>query len=264
MSGNHNHQRKPKVVAKETGTKPMSKKKRQPTEQQSSFQLRPKKIVPLNDAQRDMFDDYREGYNLFLNGCAGTGKTFCAIYLALRDVMMPNSKYQRIYIVRSAVPSRDMGFLPGKLKEKLEAYESPYRGILGKICDRGNAWEIAIQRGYVEVISTSYLRGMTLENCIVIVDEVQNMNYEELATVITRLGDDSRVIFCGDTKQDDLYRNKYDTSGMAQFENVIDRMESMRIVEFLPEDIVRSGICREFILAELGITPEQEAPAEAV
>lgn len=239
----------------------MSKKKRQPMmNHESSFQLRPKKIVPLNDAQKDVFDAYREGFNLFLNGCAGTGKTFCAIYLALRDVMMPQTKYQKLYIVRSAVPSRDMGFLPGKLKEKLEAYETPYRGILKKICDRGDAWEIAVQKNYVEVISTSYLRGMTLENCIIVVDETQNMNYEELATVITRLGDDAKVIFCGDTVQNDLYRSKYDNSGMQQFEKVMERMRSMQIVEFFPEDIVRSGICREFILAELGLDDPQHDP----
>lgn len=263
MSGNPIKRHKPKVAVKETGIKPMSKKKRQPTTN-DSFQLRPKKIGPLNDAQRDMFDAYREGYNLFLNGCAGTGKTFCAIYLALRDVMMPNTKYYKIYIVRSAVPSRDVGFLPGKLKEKLEVYEAPYRGILSKICDRGDAWEIAMQRSYVEVVSTSYLRGVTLENCIIVVDEVQNMNYEELATIITRLGENARVLFCGDTKQDDLYRNKYDTSGMRQFENVIERMNSMEIIEFLPKDIVRGGICREFILAEMGLDENlEELPADA-
>ena len=268
MSGNLNqHHQHRKVAAKENQGKPMAKKKRQSPngeqfQHQQTFQLRPKKINPLTDAQKDMFDAYREGYNLFLTGCAGTGKTFCAIYLALKDATNQALSYTKVYIVRSAVPSRDMGFLPGKLKEKLEAFDAPYRTILSGICGRGDAWEIATQRGHVEVISTSYLRGVTLSDCIIVVDECQNMNYKELATIITRCGENSRIIFCGDTVQDDLYRSKYDTSGMDEFQDVIERMPSMEIVEFEPEDIVRGGICKEFILAELKLPiPESTTTA---
>lgn len=239
----------------------MAKRKRQPANE-NAFQLRLKKISPLTDAQRDMFEAYREGMNLFLTGCAGTGKTFGALYLAFKDALNQSLPYQKVYIVRSAVPSRDMGFLPGKLKEKLEAYDAPYRTILGKLFDRGDAWEIATQRSIVEVISTSYMRGITLDNCIVVVDETQNMNYEELATVITRLGDNTRVMFCGDTAQNDLYRNRHDSSGMESFVSVIERMTSLEIIDFAAEDIVRGGICKEFILAELGIsTDHQDANA---
>lgn len=231
----------------------MAKRKRQPANE-NAFQLRLKKISPLTDAQRDMFDAYREGYNLFLSGCAGTGKTFGALYLAFKDVLNQSLPYQKVIIVRSAVPSRDVGFLPGTLKQKLEVYDAPYRAILSNLFERGDAWEIATQRGIVEVVSTSFMRGITLENCVVVVDEMQNMNYQELATVATRPGDNgTKVIFCGDIVQDDLYRNKYDASGLEDFMKVVERMPSVEIIEFGPEDIVRGGMCKEFILAELGI-----------
>lgn len=263
MNGNLKHHHNLKVaVKKENGNKPMSKKRRQPNSEQTSSHLRPKKINPLTDAQKDMFDAYREGYNLFLTGCAGTGKTFCALYLGLKDVMSGSvsqpAQYRKVYIVRSAVPSRDVGFLPGTLKEKLKAFEDPYKPMFSKLFGRDDAWEIALHKGLIDVISTSYMRGITLDNCVVIVDESQNMNYQELATIATRPGDNCRIIFCGDMVQNDLYRNRYDVSGFAEFQSVVKKMPSMEIVEFFPEDIVRGGFCKEFILAELGLIGDED------
>ena len=198
-----------------------------------------------------MFDAFYAGIsNLLMYGCAGTGKSFCALYLALKEILNPNTPYHKVYIVRSAVSSRDLGFMPGKLNEKLQVYEPPYIKMVNDLFGRGDAYQIATTKGVLEIISTSFLRGMTYDNCIMIVDEIQNMNYEEQKTVITRAGDNCKILFCGDVEQNDLYRSKYDTSGMFDFMKVIDLMESFEMIEFLPEDIVRSGLCREFILAE--------------
>lgn len=228
----------------------MSKSATRKNQQTQQNQLRLRKVSPLTQTQKDVFEAYEEGLNLFLYGCAGTGKSLCVIYLALREVMRSNSPYHRLLIVRSAVPSRDIGFLPGTPKEKLEIYEAPYTGMFNWLFERGDAWKIAQTKGLVEVTSTSYMRGLTLTNCIIIVDECQNMNYEELATVITRAGNDTKIIFCGDLAQNDLYRKHNDTSGMAKFHSVIEEMDSMESIEFGLEDVVRSGICKDFIYAE--------------
>jgi phosphate starvation-inducible protein PhoH len=233
----------------------MSKRKQQQQQQQrqergpdQSFRLA--KFSGLTDAQRDAFDAWREGFNLLLTGCAGTGKTFISMYFALKEVMNQTTPYDKVILVRSAVSSRDVGFLPGKLNEKMAVYEAPYIGMLNTLFGRGDAFEVAKQRGVFQVVPTSFLRGMTFERCIVVVDEMQNMNYEELNTVITRCGNDCRIAFCGDEQQDDLHRNKYDVSGMERFVSILDRMDSFEVIDFEPEDIVRGGIVKEFILAE--------------
>jgi phosphate starvation-inducible PhoH-like protein len=217
-----------------------------------SFRLA--RFACLTDAQRDAQDAWKEGLNVLLCGCAGTGKTYLSIYLALKEVMNQSTVYERVILVRSAVSSRDVGFLPGKLSDKLAVYETPYIGMLNTLFGRGDAFEVSKHRGLFEVVPTSFLRGMTLDRCIIVVDEMQNMNYEELHTVITRCGNDSRILFCGDEQQDDLHRNRFDVSGMKRFLSIIDQMASFEIVEFEPEDIVRGGIVKEFILAELALS----------
>jgi len=224
-----------------------------------SFRL--KKITPMTDTQSDVFDAYFENFNLFLYGAAGTGKTYISLYLALKEVLNPNTPFRKVLMVRSSVPSRDMGFMPGKLAEKLAVYEAPYVGMLNDLFGRGDAFVIATQKMVFEMVSTSFLRGTTLENCIIIVDESQNMNFAELKTVITRCGKNSKIIFCGDIRQNDLYRNKFDASGMAEFLSIIEQMTSFDIIEFMPEDIVRSGVCKEFILAEMKIQDSEEIAA---
>lgn len=216
----------------------------------SSFNL--KKINPLTEAQKDVFDAFDEGYNLLLCGSAGTGKTYISLYLALssiirsRDLDCPH----KIMIIRSTVSTRDVGFLPGTLKEKMSVYEDPYKGVFAELFGRGDAFEILKSKGFVEFCSTSYLRGTTINNTYIILDEIQNCNYEEIKTVITRVGKNSKLIMCGDTKQNDLYRSKYDVSGLGEMINIISKMKEFEIIDFTIDDIVRSNIVKSFIIAE--------------
>lgn len=212
----------------------------------SSFRL--KKINPMTDTQSDVFDAYYENLNLFLYGCAGTGKTYISTYLSFKEVLNPNTPYRKIYLIRSTVPSRDMGFMPGKLQEKMQVYEAPYVSMVNDLFGRGDAYQIVTQKGVFEMTSTSFLRGITFENCIVIADEIQNCTFQELDTLITRMGNNCRVILCGDVEQCDLYRNKYDSTGLPKFMQIVEQMESFDFIEFQPEDIVRSGMVKEYIL----------------
>ena len=231
----------------------MSKRKRvangdAPPSLDQSFRL--KKITPMTDTQADVFDAYGENLNLFLYGCAGTGKTFISLYLALKEVLNPNSPYRKVFMVRSSVPSRDMGFMPGTKQEKMSVYEAPYITMINNLFGRGDAYQVSQQKNTFELLSSSFLRGATLENCIVIADEVQNYSFQELDTLITRPGMNCRVIMCGDIEQNDLIRSKYDTTGLPKFMKIVDLMPSFEFIEFMPEDIVRSGLVKEYILAK--------------
>jgi phosphate starvation-inducible PhoH-like protein len=214
---------------------------------QLNFQLR--KISPLTENQRLTFEAFEQGKNLLLHGYAGTGKTFLSIYLALREIMTPGTPYQTLIIVRSAVPSRDMGFMPGSDKEKMRYYEDPYVEICNELFGRGDAYGILKEKGIIRFTTTSYLRGITFNRSIVIVDECQNNNFGELNTVITRLGDISRMIIAGDYRQTDLNK-RGDESGLRDFMRIIDRMKSFEDIEYEIRDIVRSGLVREFIIAK--------------
>ncbi len=182
-----------------------------------------------------------------LTGMAGTGKTFIALYLAFKDLI--EGKLSSIEIVRSTVPSRDMGFLPGTLQEKLAAYEDPYRQVVNNLFGRDDAWVILHKKGYVNMVSTSYLRGVTYKNVAIIFDEIQNCTMQELDTVITRVGPGCRVILCGDIKQNDLTTGK-SASGMPSFEKIIYSMQEFESVEFDIKDIVRSGLVKSYLLAK--------------
>ena len=219
-----------------------------------SFRL--KKISPMTDTQSDVFDAYSEDLNLFLYGSAGTGKTFISLYLALKEVLNPNSPYRKVYMVRSSVPSRDMGFMPGNKQEKMAVYEAPYIAMVNNLFGRGDAYQISSQKNVFEMLSTSFLRGITFENCIVIADEIQNCSFQELDTLITRVGNNCRIIMCGDIEQCDLYRSKYDTTGLPAFMQILDGMECFEFVEFMAEDIVRSGLVKEYILQKRKIDHE--------
>lgn len=206
-------------------------------------------IRPMTDNQRIAFEHWDDGYNLMLHGIAGTGKTFLGLYFALKEVVKPNSQYNKVYIVRSTVSTRDQGFLPGSLKEKAKVFESPYVPICTKLYGRGDAYEILKGKGYVEFITTSYLRGETFDNCILLVDEVQNMGDGELHTVMTRVGENCRIIFCGDVKQDDLTsERKKELSGLRDFMKILHRMKEFEFVDFRVEDIVRSALVRSYII----------------
>lgn len=220
-----------------------------PTLKQQHFEL--KDIIPITDNQVHTFNHYNKGDNLFLHGCAGTGKTFISMYLALREILNYKTKRNKLVIIRTAQSSKDIGFLPGSEKQKLEVYEAAYKSICSELFHRDDAYDILKTKGIIEFHSTSFLRGTTIENAIILVDEVQNQRYVELRTVLTRTGDHSRVILCGDTKQDDLTSERYkESSGLADMMRVFSKMDSMSTVEFSIDDIVRSGFVRDFIVAE--------------
>ena len=206
-------------------------------------------ISPMTDNQACAFDSWNEGQNLMLHGIAGTGKTFLAMYFAMKEVLDNDTCYRKVYIVRSIVPSRDIGFLPGSQKDKMKVYEGPYYDICSKLFGRGDAYEILKQKNNVEFISTSFLRGSTFDNCVLVVDEMQNMNDQELHTVMTRVGENCRIIFAGDVKQDDLTsERKKEYSGLKQFMEIIDKMRQFDFVEFEARDIVRSSLVKSYII----------------
>ncbi len=210
-----------------------------------------KDIGPITDNQISTFQAFDKGNNLFLHGCAGTGKTFISMYLALKEIEGGRSRRHKLVIIRTAQSSKDIGFLPGDEKRKLEVYEAPYKAICAELYHRDDAYEILKQKGIIEFHSTSFLRGTTIDDSIILVDEVQNQRYVELRTVLTRTGDRSRVILCGDTKQDDLTSDRYkESSGLSDMMKVFNKMGHMTTVQFEIDDIVRSGFVRDFIIAE--------------
>ena len=207
-------------------------------------------IKPITDNQRLAFQAWAEGYNLMLHGIAGTGKTFLALHFGFKEVLNPKSSFKKVYIIRSTVPTRNTGFLPGTQKQKEAVYEEPYHEISTKLFGRGDAYDIMKQKNLVEFRSTSFLRGVTFDDCIIIVDEVQNMSDGELHTIMTRVGEDSKIIFCGDLKQDDLTSERYnEESGLKNFLRVINAMREFEFIEFEIKDIVRSRLVKSYIIA---------------
>lgn len=203
-------------------------------------------LMPKTESQREMIESYREGFHIVAYGSAGTGKSFVACYLALQDLI--SRERDKIVIIRSAVPTRDQGFLPGTLEEKSAVYSIPYVGIVNEICQNGAAWDIMKKKEQIQFITTSYVRGITLDNCVIIVDEFQNMNREELYSVLTRVGENTQVILCGDTKQTDL---KKETSAFLWLTNIVDLMgDWFEPIHFTSDDIVRSRFVKELIKAE--------------
>lgn len=220
--------------------------------EQKTQNLTLKSVFPKTNNQKIAFDSYKNGKNLLLHGLPGTGKTFISLYLALNELLSENSKYNRIIIVRSVVPTRDMGFLPGSMTQKMEVYEAPYSGIFAELFGRGDAYSLFKNKKMVEFMSTSFIRGLTLNDAIVIVDELQNLNGHENDSIITRLGDNSRIIMCGDFRQTDL-KFKDEKQGVIDFMEILDRMKSFDKIEFDQDDIVRSGIVKEYILRKFNL-----------
>lgn len=234
---------------KKLAEKGLNKLQKTQTIRQQNFDLG--SIFPITDNQIKTFNAYERGDNLFLHGCAGTGKTFVSIYLALKELMDGRTRRNKLVIIRTAQSSKDIGFLPGNEKEKLAVYEAAYRAICSELFGRDDAYEVLKQKGVIEFQSTSFLRGTTIDNAIILVDEVQNQRYNELRTVLTRTGDKSRIILCGDTKQDDLTSVRYnEASGLKDMMRVFERMGQMTTVQFEIDDIVRSGFVRDFLIAE--------------
>ncbi|CAB4131544.1 PhoH Phosphate starvation-inducible protein PhoH, predicted ATPase [uncultured Caudovirales phage] len=216
-----------------------------------SFKLtfRLKDVQPLTDNQRLTFDYYDTGKNLLLHGIAGTGKSFLSIYLSLRSILSDQCRYKKLVIVRSVVPTRDMGFLPGNNKEKAKVYEAPYQAIFNELFDRGDAYEFLKNKNLVDFISTSFIRGITLNDCIIVVDEIANMTLHELDSVITRVGKNCKIIFCGDFRQSDFTKEN-ERNGLKDFMRIINKMDSFEFVDFDENDIVRSRMVKEYIIAK--------------
>jgi predicted ribonuclease YlaK len=207
------------------------------------------RVDPMSDNQSKAFHGYHKDKNLILSGSAGTGKTFIAMYLALKEVLEANGPYKKVVIVRSIVPTRDIGFLPGDEAEKKEAYMIPYVEICNELFNDKRAFERLQDHGQIEFISTSFIRGTTLNNCIIILDEMQNCVFRELDTVITRVGSRARFIMCGDYYQSD-FDKKTDKEGVLNFLKIVDAMKAFTHVEFTWADIVRSDFVRDYIVTK--------------
>ena len=215
-------------------------------------------IEPLTDNQRIMFEEYGKGQQIFTYGCAGTGKTFVALYLALRDVLDERTPYEKIYIVRSLVATREIGFLPGTHEDKSSLYQIPYKNMVKYMFEMPDypsfdmLYDNLKQQETISFWSTSFLRGSTLDNSIVIVDECQNLNFHELDSIMTRIGQDSKIMFCGDASQSDLQRTN-ERTGIIDFQRILQNMDEFSLIEFGIEDIVRSGLVKSYLIAKINL-----------
>lgn len=212
-------------------------------------------IDPLTDNQKRLFESYDEGKNLVAYGAAGTGKTFITLYNALRDVLDENSPYEKIYLVRSLVATREIGFLPGDHEDKSSLYQIPYKNMVKYMFQMPTDADFEMlygnlkTQGTVSFWSTSFIRGTTLDKSIIIVDEFQNLNFHELDSIITRVGEDTKICFCGDATQSDLIKTN-ERNGIIDFLKILRVMPSFDVIEFGIDDIVRSGLCKEYIIAK--------------
>jgi len=215
-------------------------------------------IEPITDNQKKLFDSYAEGKHLVAYGTAGTGKTFISLYNALADVLDETTPYERIYLVRSLVSTREIGFLPGDHEDKADIYQIPYKNMVKYMFQMPTDADFEMLYGNlkaqetIKFWSTSFIRGTTLDNAIVIVDEFQNLNFHELDSIITRIGENSRIIFCGDASQSDLVKTN-DRNGIHDFLNILRKMPSFDIIEYGIDDIVRSGLVKEYIISKLEV-----------
>ena len=210
-------------------------------------------IKPVTDSQKIVFDSWKKSQNQFLYGCAGTGKTFISLYLALQEVLRNETPYDKVIVVRSLIPTREIGFLPGDEEDKAALYQVPYSNMMQFMFEQPNeqAFSMLYDRlkaqGSFYFLSTSFLRGLTFDNSIIIVDECQNLNFHELDTIITRVGQDSKIFFCGDFGQSDLTRMN-EKNGLMDFLQILQEMQEFNCTEFDIGDIVRSGFVRSYLI----------------
>ena len=236
-----------------SGMSPKHMKRKKPID--SSYMV---PIKPLTPNQEIVFDSYNSGKNILLHGAAGTGKTFITLYLALKEVLDETTPYDKIYIVRSLVPTREIGFLPGDHEDKSMLYQVPYKNMVRYMFSMpdDNSFEMLYDnlraQQTISFWSTSFIRGVTLDNAIVIVDEFSNLNFHELDSMITRIGEDSKIMFCGDVTQSDLTR-EHEKSGMSDFIQILQSMQDFTCVEFGIDDIVRSGLVKAYLIAKYNL-----------
>ena len=203
----------------------------------------------ITASQEEVYKAWDEGHNIVMSGTAGTGKTFNALYLALEQVLDKGTNYERVIVVRSIVPTREIGFLPGSIEEKMDAYQGPYRAICTELFEDVEAYNKLVSQGLLEFLSTSLIRGVTLNDSIIVVDEMQNLTFHELDSVITRTGHNCRILFSGDFKQSD-FTKETDKRGLSFFLDIIEHMNKFTTVEFTWADIVRSDFVRDYIMAK--------------
>ena len=213
-------------------------------------------IKSITDNQKVVFDSWKKGQNQFLFGAAGTGKTFISLYLALKDVMDLKKPYDKVVLVRSLIPTREIGFLPGDEEDKAALYQVPYQNMVQFMFEApneqafNNLYDKLKGQGTLYFLSTSFLRGLTFDNTIIIVDECQNLNFHELDTIITRVGQDSKIVFCGDFDQTDLVHNN-EKNGLHNFLRILEEMDEFNCLEFSNGDIVRSGFVRSYLINKI-------------
>lgn len=209
-----------------------------------------KTFEALTPNQQKFFDLYKAGgYCVGLFGSPGVGKTFLSLYRAIEEVLDKGNSFEQVVVIRSAVQTRDQGHLPGDIEEKMNIFEQPYKEISHTLFGRSDAWDRLKEQGYARFISTTAIRGISIDDAIIIVDECQSMTWHELSSVISRTGHRSKIIFVGDLKQNDLVKNRNDVSGLNQFLEVLNTMNEYQSVEFTPDDIVRSSLVKSFIVA---------------
>ena len=213
-------------------------------------------VEPLTPNQELLFKAWDEGKHIFVYGCAGTGKTFCALYKALYDCLKATPNYDSIYLVRSLVATREIGFLPGSHEDKADIYQIPYKNMVKYMFELGSDEEFEYLYGAlkaqdsIKFWSTSFLRGVTLDNAVIIIDEMQNLSFHELDSIITRVGENSRIIFCGDAMQSDL-RNNNEKNGIHNFMRILELMpDDFEMIEMGVDDICRSGLVRNYLIAK--------------
>ena len=215
-----------------------------------------KKIEPFTPNQSAFFEHYAKGQNMVAYGCAGTGKTFITLYNALMDDLDPKTPYEQIYIVRSLVATREIGFLPGDHEDKSYLYQIPYKHMVKYMFEMPDDASFDMlygnlkTQGTIDFWSTSFIRGTTFDSSILIVDEFQNLNFHELDSMITRVGENSKIMFCGDATQTDLTKTN-EKNGIVDFMKILQNMPSFDTIEFTAEDICRSGLVKEYIISKL-------------
>jgi phosphate starvation-inducible PhoH-like protein len=216
------------------------------------------KIKPMTPTQEKVFEEYDKGKNLFLYGCAGTGKSFVAIYLALKEILDDKTPYEKLYIVRSLVPTREIGFLPGDHEDKSNLYQIPYKNMVKYMFEMPDdasfdaLYSNLKSQETISFWSTSFIRGTTIDNAIILIDEAQNLNFHELDSIITRVGVNSKVIFAGDAAQTDLTRTN-EKNGVLDFMKILSEMEEFASIEFGVQDIVRSGLVKSYLISKMNL-----------